>query len=373
MKPLYFTLFCLLFNFYCFANPEGQIIQLNWDTHYQVNAQETAYAYAHVPTSDGGQIWVGKTNSKGAGKTDGWIYKTDQRGTVVWERTIGGIEDDVLQDIVPTDDGGFLLSGSTNSKGNGSFDVWLLKVNIQGVLQWHRTHGTKNSEQGGRIVQNSNGEYLMAATRQYGNQVMTQTEETYVVKHFIWLLKFDKQGNLLLDERVPVNEHLAITDLHQTQEGGYILSAISNTKGTANAENALILKTDAQGMVAWKRWIGNAAVSDMIHSILPMNNNTYILAGHASNKHNPADVNGWVLMLDGMGNIIWQKLYGTIGHGLEAFHKIERTRDHHLLLSGQSYQDGIMGNQEWIVKTNYNGDILWQNDLSQPITSELNK
>ncbi len=357
---LFCLLLCILFySFFTFAN-HGEIVQLNWDTHYRVNANETAYS--NIPTVDGGQIWVGKTSAKGAGKVDGWIYKTDLVGNVLWERTIGGKEDDILQDIVPTKDGGFLVSGSTNSKGNGSFDVWLLKVNAAGILEWHSTYGTKNSEQGGRLLVNGNGDYILAATRQFGNYEMTLSSSAYHLKHFIWLMKFDDKGTILFDERVPVAENINITDLHQTLEGGYILSGVSaNTENKVTPSEAFILKLDTQGIIVWKRWIKNGAASNMIHDILPLQNNTYLLAGHAVNKLNQEDVNGLVVFIDGMGNIIWEKLYGTIGTNVEAFHEISLTKDYQIMLKGKRYQDDMHTNSpEWNVIMNVHGDVLWQ-------------
>ncbi|MHA1984282.1 MAG: hypothetical protein ACW967_07995 [Candidatus Hodarchaeales archaeon] len=83
-----------------------------------------------IQTEDGGYILVGETRSFGAGNTDGWIVKTDANGNKEWDKMLGGPSDDHIDNIYKTSDGNLILTGYTESKGNGFYDLWLIKANF---------------------------------------------------------------------------------------------------------------------------------------------------------------------------------------------------------------------------------------------------
>ena len=78
---------------------------------------------------------AGCTKSIVTGKTDIWIVKLDVRGNMLWDRTFGGSENDEARSIIQTEDGGYALTGWTKSKGTGSSDVWVIKLDENGNLQ----------------------------------------------------------------------------------------------------------------------------------------------------------------------------------------------------------------------------------------------
>ena len=80
------------------------------------------------PTSDGGFIVVGNTNSFGAGFQDAWLLKLDSELNVTWQKTYGGTNHDWGMSVHPTSDGGYIVSGRSASFGAGSDDAWLFKL-----------------------------------------------------------------------------------------------------------------------------------------------------------------------------------------------------------------------------------------------------
>jgi len=89
---------------------------------------------AIIRTNDGGNIIAGRTDSIGAGGSDGLLVKIDRSGNIQWERTYGGTLFDSLNSVRPTHDRGYVAAGSTKSFGSSRFDAWVLKLNENGVL-----------------------------------------------------------------------------------------------------------------------------------------------------------------------------------------------------------------------------------------------
>jgi hypothetical protein len=87
-----------------------------------------------IQTSDGGYAISGDTNSFGAGNTDVWLVKTDAEGNMEWNQTYGGTSSDTGWSLISTIDGGYALAGSTSSFGAGGTDFYFVKTDEQGVI-----------------------------------------------------------------------------------------------------------------------------------------------------------------------------------------------------------------------------------------------
>jgi len=85
-------------------------------------------------TDDGGYIVAGWTDSFGAGLDDFWVLKLDENGNVEWQKTYGGSDADRAESIQQTDDGGYIVAGSTESFGAGYSDIWILKIDSEGNI-----------------------------------------------------------------------------------------------------------------------------------------------------------------------------------------------------------------------------------------------
>ena len=142
------------------------------------------YAHSLVETSDGGYTIAGWTNSFGAGKGDFWLVKTDSYGNIEWNQTYGGTDGDYAHSLVETLDGGYALAGDTGSSDMESLDVWLVKADIQGNMEWNKTYGGTNADYAYSLVQTSDGGYAIAG----GTSSFGPGDANF------WLIKTDAQG-----------------------------------------------------------------------------------------------------------------------------------------------------------------------------------
>ncbi len=130
-------------------------------------------------TTDGGYVITGyKGSSNGP---DIWLIKTDSEGSEEWNQTFGGSNSDRGYSVQQTTDGGYIITGYTGSFGNGSSDVWLIKADSLGNEEWDQTFGGSSSDQGYSVQQTTDGGYIITGyTRSYGNG-----------SRDVWLIRID--------------------------------------------------------------------------------------------------------------------------------------------------------------------------------------
>ena len=185
-------------------------------------------------TYDGGYIITGSTRSYGNGSSDVLLIKTDQQGQEEWIQTFGGGYIDIGNSIKQTSDNGYIITGYTQSYGNGSRDVWLIKTNYQGNEEWSQTFGGSYVDIGNSIQQTIDGGYIIAGSR--GTDYYSD----------LWLIKTDYQGNEEWNQTFGGNDYDFGNSVQQTTDDGYII--IGHTKSYGNGGyDIFLIKTDSEG------------------------------------------------------------------------------------------------------------------------------
>ena len=154
-----------------------------WQKTYGGNQGD--FGEAIYRTSTGEYILAGSTESFGAGDADGWVLKLDANGNIQWQKAYGGANGDWLIAIRQTSDGGYLAAGQTSSFGAGEGDGWVLKLDLNGNIEWEKTLGGKKYDRFVSIQETSDEFILVGETGSFG----TGGDD-------IWVSKIQKDGNM---------------------------------------------------------------------------------------------------------------------------------------------------------------------------------
>ncbi|NIM91925.1 MAG: hypothetical protein GTO17_13380 [Candidatus Aminicenantes bacterium] len=196
------------------------------------------YAYSVQQTNDGGFIVAGKTESFGAGKNDFWILKLDSNGYVEWENTYGGEGEDYAESIQRTNDGGFIVAGTTDSFGVAGFDFWVFKLDSNGGIVWQKTYGGSRGDYAHSVQQTDDGGYVVAgSTGSFG-----------AGKVDFWILKLGPEGGIKWQKAYGGAEYDSAFSVDQTSDGGCIVAGKTKSFGVGGFD-FLVLKLTSTGAI----------------------------------------------------------------------------------------------------------------------------
>ena len=202
---------------------------------------EGDYGASVQQTSDEGYIITGYTRSYGNGNGyDVYLIKTDGGGNEQWSQTFGGIEHDLGLSVQQTTDGGYIITGYTRSYGNGYDDVYLIKTDSYGNQQWSQTYGGVDNERGESVQQTTDGGYIITGyTQSYVNGIDNQRD--------VYLIKTDSSGNEQWSQTFGGTYSDTGNSVQQTTDGGFIITGYTVSPGTS--KNLYLIKTNEWGNI----------------------------------------------------------------------------------------------------------------------------
>ncbi|HLG34923.1 MAG TPA: T9SS type A sorting domain-containing protein [Bacteroidia bacterium] len=194
-------------------------------------------AYSFNLTSDGGFIICGYTSSYGAGGYDFYLMRTDSGGNPLWVKTFGGADMDIAHSVEQTTDGGFIVTGSTNSFGVGEYDIYLIRADGNGNLLWSNTYGGINDDGGNCVQQTTDGGYIVAgATNSFG-----------VDSTVVYIVRTDSNGNILWSKTINNAGNNSASSIQKTLDQGYIITGVTNNQMLFYTGDVYLIKTDSNG------------------------------------------------------------------------------------------------------------------------------
>ncbi|MCJ7443515.1 MAG: hypothetical protein MUO26_03120 [Methanotrichaceae archaeon] len=351
-------------------------------------------AHSVRQTSDGGYIIIGNTNSKGAGETDIWLIKTDNNGKLIWDKTFGGDNLEEGWSVEQTTDG-YILAGATYSQCR--FRPYLIKTDFSGNKIWEKVFPTpiyvciaagaysvQQTTDGGYIIaglaytancedfyliktdkdgnminsktfdgsipgatfycydrddyahsvqQTSDGGYIVVGTRAAGGG--TGLDPDIYGGGDIWLIKTDKDLNMIWDRTFGGSEEDKGFSVQQTSDGGFIIVGTKWLAGKCPA--VCLIKTKGNGDMEWEKTFGGTKYDEGF-SVQQTSDGGYIIAGrsqsynHGGSYFGLDELDAWIIKTDKDGNKIWDRNYGNVL--LDRAYSIRQTSDGGYIFAG---------------------------------------
>jgi hypothetical protein len=337
----------------------------DWNINSIVNGEKTAYPLENEnwkktyggwrydvgisaqQTTDGGYVIVGVTASQGAGKDDVWLIKTDSTGTILWDHTFGGSKNDIGNSVQQTSDGGYIITGRTQSYGNGLDDVWLIKTDLNGTKVWDKTFGGTEFDGGSQVRQTTDGGYIIVgnANNNGGGDGDLWVIKTDANGDMQWDKKFDGEGTPL--------SHDSGSSVALSSDGGYIIAGGTFTRQDTFGYNVWLIKIDAEGNTLWNETFGGTD-TEGVSSVIQTSDSGYLLVGVDS--YSNADEKIWLIKTDKNGEFLWEQKYG--GMGTARGESVQQTSDGGYVIAGFTYTK-ISRYKALLIKTDINGVKEW--------------
>jgi uncharacterized delta-60 repeat protein len=257
---------------------------LQWQKTYGRSSSDSAQSVEQ--TADGGYIVAGATTSFRTGGCDAWVLKLNSTGGITWQKTYGGSGDNEARSIQQTSDGGYIVAGYTNSSGAGGFDFWVLKLNSTGGITWQKTYGGSGDDYAYSVEQTSDGGYIVAgSTASFG-----------AGGNDVWVLKLNSSGGVQWGKTYGGKGDDVAQSVEQTADGGYIVAGATTSFG-AGGFDFWVLKLPPNGSVEWDKYIGaltqttnitpqDSSAEVSTTSVIPVENTSVTLGDSESSEYN---------------------------------------------------------------------------------------
>lgn len=269
------------------------------------------------------------------GNTDLWALKIDESGTVLWDKTFGTSDYEFNGGCYAAKDGSSYLSvvvpigssGNLQMPSNGNDDVWLIKLDQQGSVEWQKLLGGSGSEDYALLVEDEEENIIVAVSSM--SQISGNRTTALKGMSDVWLIKFSKSGETIWQHAIGGSDFEGIRSITLNSKGNLVLGVISSSpQGTLDKLEPFYgetdmwlveLDTNTRTIISQKSLGGTKREINCI--LKELSNGNYIVAitstsPASGNKEqgtyslDQPGYNHWVLMLDDTFGIVWQKVFG---------------------------------------------------------------
>ena len=372
---------------YCFS----QAPAIEWQNTIGGDKDEAVTSI--IPTADYGYFLAGYSNSDISDdktenaisfSTDFWIMKIDSSGNIQWQNTIGGFGYDYLSHAIACIGGGYLLVGYSNSGisgdkyelGNGGHDIWVVKVNAIGYIEWQNTIGGSGLDDCRRVIQCSDGNYIIAG-RSDSNISGDKTENSQGGLDY-WILKLNSTGSILWQNTIGGSSTETIEEIIETADNeimvfGDSFSDVSGDKTIPSYGNRdfWVLNLDSLGNILWQKVIGGSG-DEILNGVVVCPDGGYLLGGNStssiSGDKSEINIGGydfWIVKISDEGIVEWEETIGGISS--DNIYALEYFNDGYIIggnslsgVSGDKTEPTNGGYDYWFVKIDSLGNIIYQ-------------
>ncbi|MDP1676021.1 MAG: fibronectin type III domain-containing protein [Bacteroidota bacterium] len=225
--------------------------------------QPSEYTSCVLPTSEGGFVLLGNMftpENKGLELT---LIKTDGDGNEVWRKYYGGPQNDLGKCVFQTSDGGYIIAGSSRTFASDIDQLYIVKTDTAGNLQWEKRYGGGTVQYAGNsVVQNDDGSYTICGSTAITKGLQIKVDTVGAV---LWEKIFDEAN---------AGPQLSIV---RSNDNGYVVAGASYSRVTGSPD-LMLMKSDANGTVLWRRIFGGDN-TELGYCVLRTADGGYIVSG----------------------------------------------------------------------------------------------
>jgi len=360
-----------------------------WQKDIKSNTQD--FLSQVTTTIDGQYLITGSSiqagsQKMGAGNTtkqnNGYDYhliKLNQQGEEVWEKYFSGQNHDFLSATVNTQEGGFLLSGTSFSSksldkkedSKGGSDIWLVRINEFGDEMWQKTIGGTSDEEARSVIQTTDLGFFVAGNVQ-------NSAKGYGSKD-VFIIKLDKNRGIASQIILGGKGLDEVEKMIPTKDGGALLGVYSRSSATGSKKTEnfgegdyWIIKLNKDGKVEWEKNFGGKG-DDHLRT-LSLTSTGFLIGGESRSERSGNKTVGieegtdlWLVSLNERGEEIWQKSYNfknrDVLMGMSVLHAADDKTSTGILLGGYTQAEGRIESDDetfWMLYLNENGDEQWR-------------
>lgn len=194
-----------------------------------------------------------------------WVHKLEPSGKVEWEKFYGGTSNEQAHEIIEVTDG-YVIVGTTESKdfdvsqNNGSYDYWIVKIDIQGQIVWEKSYGGSEIDTAYGIIETENNNYIIVGDSRSSNG----DKKEGFGNADIWILKIDNNGSLLDQKSIGGTGFDSANDILIANDGDFIISGTSRSTDNFLPQNKglgdlLVAKINRETLTpVWKNSFGGS-------------------------------------------------------------------------------------------------------------------
>jgi hypothetical protein len=329
-----------------------------WTRYY--GGRQNTVARAVLVADDGGYFIVGTANLALEGEPQGNIYllRTDAAGEILWEKTYGeGYAEGT--GILATGDGHLLITGGIASAETGSFDVHLIKADLNGGVLWSKTYGGPLDEFVGGGVETADGGFILGGNVVDPHDVIADPGAAgyggYEGRSNLYTMKIDADGNELWSHAFDSDDNILANSAAPTADGNFLVLA-TVTRYPDPGDNMVLMKLDGDGSEVWSRtWEDETLTGE---SLIRTADGNYLITARYTP---PGGLDDFMFVkVDPEGQEIWRSTFGApdmIDYGAE----LAETPDGGYIVVGERVKDLYTWQTEiLLVKIDANGQFVWE-------------
>ncbi|MBK6765412.1 MAG: hypothetical protein IPG71_03550 [bacterium] len=343
-----------------------------WARHFGSSDDDGAYA---VLTLEDGTIALAGDIITPAGNRQMCLLKLGRHGDLIYEKHYAGSGVSSARAIRTTNDGGFVLAGSTRGVGGNGTDLYLVKTDFDGDVEWSR------------ISQDRGGDFSEDILHARGGGFVSAGKNALDLKGGYNIVKMNKPGTIVWTRNFPGEQANAIVEISNGRLAALgVTETIPNEArpkppkdipqypwvDPAQTDDEPVCSNEAAWLFSEVDWKGSVLFQrtywkskyDVGNALLQTDDGGFLLVGSAGGcPEDPSLYDCWIVRADSTGDTLWTQTYGGILED-QAYSVIAEPDG--FVIAGSTRSWGTGERDALLFKIDKRGTIVWSTAAGGP-------